>query len=338
MPFIYLDITNHCNSYCRTCGFRNASGDTESRELDLASWINVIEQARELGSSVISFGGGEPFLRQDFPDMLEAAAGAGFSIHLNTNGTMLNPDRIRILDRVKVSLVTVSLDTDEPELYKALRGIDAFEDVTGGIRRLKEMSPDIHVVVECTITRSNVGKLGHLVEFVRNLGADQIKFTPVITNLQHQDLDVNAIEDIILQAKDIASVTKAVRGLVKLTRRDSFVGNSVSYLEGILLFVNGQRPQHNCFAGTLYGNVDPFGAVFPCYDIRGNFNVTRRSLSEIWNDPAFNSLRQQVRNCNRVCWNVGNAEPSLLLNKGHLVAKVRQSFKEMKHYRVRNTV
>ncbi len=333
MPILYLDVTARCNSRCLTCGFRDSSGN--GKELDARAWIEVLKQARELGTSIVSFGGGEPFMREDFLDLLEAAAGTRAALHLNTNGTMLSEDRVRALDSIGVSAVTVSLDADDVETYRKLRGIDAFDQVTGGIRSLKEKAPKIHVIVETTVTRENVKRLEKIAGLAKKLGADQVKFTPAVTNLQHAGLDRDAAGGLFLGPEDRATVEEAINSLLRVLGGSAFLGNSARFLKSFGDFVSGVRPRHRCFAGTLFGNVDPLGAFFPCYDVTGDFNVTRRSLAEMWNDHGFDALRDEVRRCDRVCWNVGNAEPSLLLNPGNFLFKFKQGMREMKHYRQR---
>ena len=48
----------------------------------------------ELRFSVV-FAGGEPYLRRDFPEILDYAASLGFVIAIVTNGSLLTPELAR---------------------------------------------------------------------------------------------------------------------------------------------------------------------------------------------------------------------------------------------------
>ena len=54
----------------------------------------MFRQARELGAAQLGFSGGEPLLRQDLAELIEAGRGLGFYTNLITSGIGLDEARL----------------------------------------------------------------------------------------------------------------------------------------------------------------------------------------------------------------------------------------------------
>ena len=64
---------------------------------DNTEWQSVISVAAELGVLQVGFSGGEPLVRQDLPELIEAARGAGLYTNLITSGVGLDENRAAAL-------------------------------------------------------------------------------------------------------------------------------------------------------------------------------------------------------------------------------------------------
>ena len=84
----------HCNQKCLHC---YAAGQPmgESRELTTAQWKEALERLRHANIPQVTFTGGEPTLRADLVELVEAAQ--WFVTRLNTNGRLLTPELCRRL-------------------------------------------------------------------------------------------------------------------------------------------------------------------------------------------------------------------------------------------------
>lgn len=67
----------------------------ESRELTTAQWKEALERLRHANIPQVTFTGGEPTLRADLVELVEAAQ--WFVTRLNTNGRLLTPELCRRL-------------------------------------------------------------------------------------------------------------------------------------------------------------------------------------------------------------------------------------------------
>lgn len=85
-----------------------------------AKVIGLLDEAAEIGVRTLSFSGGEPFIHPHFRRFLNHAIDLGFSVEIVTNGTMVQPEDIPTLEKLKC--VTVSVDGTEP-VHDTIRGV-----------------------------------------------------------------------------------------------------------------------------------------------------------------------------------------------------------------------
>jgi len=94
----------------------------------------IVRVAASLGIWGVKLTGGEPLLRNDIIEIVQRISGIpGIrDISMTTNGFFLT-QYAKQLKRAGLSRVNVSLDTLDPEKFKAITGIDAYENVVRGI-------------------------------------------------------------------------------------------------------------------------------------------------------------------------------------------------------------
>ncbi len=91
----YLEVTRRCNLRCQMCQYikwlRTASGaEQKEGELSTEEWKQVIDQTGRF--SLLTFTGGEPWVRSDFLELLEYACARRVT-HCISNGVLLNEER-----------------------------------------------------------------------------------------------------------------------------------------------------------------------------------------------------------------------------------------------------
>src|SRR5512141_1723764 len=128
------EVTVACNLRCRTC--LSASGAPAARELDTAEALDAVDQLHRAGVFQVNFGGGEPFLRGDFEQILDACHERGLVTCISTNGTLLDERRVRRLARSGLVAVQVSVDGAAVETCDAIRGDGVHARATQAARLL----------------------------------------------------------------------------------------------------------------------------------------------------------------------------------------------------------
>ena len=166
---VWFYSTYACNLACTYCLTESAPG-VPRRALAGARIVDLTRQAEALGFTEVGITGGEPFLSPDLPATLAQVASVLPTVVL-TNGTLFNRPRLAAL-RPLAGLpvrVQVSLDSDQPVLNDAARGVDNFRKVVDAIPRLVEMG--IRVRVATTLDGpADADALGRLCELHRSLG------------------------------------------------------------------------------------------------------------------------------------------------------------------------
>ncbi|MGD0838886.1 MAG: radical SAM protein, partial [Polyangia bacterium] len=122
------ELTLACNARCTHCG--SDAGKPRPDELDTAEALVVIAELARLGAESVTFSGGEPLLRSDWPQLARAVRAAGMSLDMITNG-LLAAKQADVIAGCGFSAVTFSIDGPAP-VHDFLRGLD------GGLGRTLE--------------------------------------------------------------------------------------------------------------------------------------------------------------------------------------------------------
>ena len=83
------EITSRCNLRCRHCLSADLMNECD-RELDFEECCRFIDSLDRMEVFQVNFGGGEPFLREDFLDILDYAHGKQITTCVSTNGTLVD--------------------------------------------------------------------------------------------------------------------------------------------------------------------------------------------------------------------------------------------------------
>ena len=313
MPLLYLEVTRECNLDCVMCGY--PSGYPLRGEPLTTDEIRIIldDATHQLHARVVSLGGGEPFLRTDIFDLIEHAQRLGLTVHINTNGTLMDAQCVDRLARFPRLALVFSLDHPQPAANDAIRGAGVFHRCEAAITLLRQRAPGIHIGLNTLIGGHNLGALEQMVDLACRWGVHGIKFMPLHENLAHRWTDRSSPAVMRVEEGQVAGLTRELLRATSRARQLGLATSSRAFVQGVPAFHRGlARPP--CHAGYLYGNIDPYGNLLPCYDHMEPLDVRAVGLRAAWRSEAMNRMRARVRSCNARCWNSGNAEPSLRLS------------------------
>jgi cyclic pyranopterin phosphate synthase len=134
-----ISVTDRCNFRCVYCMPKEVYGRDyhflERRELLTFEEIARLTRAfAGLGVEKARLTGGEPLLRRELERLIEMlAAIPGLDLTLTTNGSLL-PQKAQALADAGLERVTVSLDSLDDEVFKAMNDVDVpVERVLAGI-------------------------------------------------------------------------------------------------------------------------------------------------------------------------------------------------------------
>lgn len=115
-----------------------------------------------------------------------------------TNATLLNSEKIKILAKLKVDLIEITINSYNKEIHETINGVKgSFEK---SIESIKEIIDNgIEVVVPIVITKYNVKDIEKTLEFIYNLGIKRI----MINRYNIGGNGCNDYSDILADFKDL---------------------------------------------------------------------------------------------------------------------------------------
>jgi cyclic pyranopterin phosphate synthase len=177
-----ISVTDRCNVRCVYCMPREVYGRgyrfLERRELLTFEEIERLSRVfASLGVEKIRLTGGEPLLRRELERLVEMlGAIPGVDLTLTTNGSLL-PQKARALAEAGLRRVTVSLDSLDDRVFRAMNDVDVpVERVLAGIEAAAAagLSPvKVNMVVKRGVNEDSVLPMaryfrgsGHILRFI----------------------------------------------------------------------------------------------------------------------------------------------------------------------------
>ena len=139
-----FELTARCNFNCKMCYVHlQDSALCKSQEKSAQWWIDLGKKAIEQGVVFLLITGGEPLLREDFPEIYTELSKLGFIISINTNGYLITDKIVELFKKNPPTRLNISLYGASNKTYENVTGVPAFSRVVENVKRLKGMGIDI---------------------------------------------------------------------------------------------------------------------------------------------------------------------------------------------------
>jgi len=154
---VEIDITSRCNLRCRYCYFFDREA-ARYRDRSTEEWLRFFEECGDASVMSVQLAGGEPFIREDLPQLIDGIVRNRMRFSLLSNGGLIDDGiAAHLASTGRCDLVQVSVDGSGPETHDMFRGKGSFDSALRGIRSLQRH--DLPVTVRVTIHKRNVGDL-----------------------------------------------------------------------------------------------------------------------------------------------------------------------------------
>ena len=169
---VHWSITGACNLKCRHC-FMSAPcakhGSPTKEQL-----LSVVDQLAECGVFTVGLTGGEPLIREDLWEIIDALAEREIGVNiLYTNGWLVDETLLDRLEERKLR-PNFQLSFDGVGWHDWLRGVPGAEEKTvAALKLLQER--DYNVSVSVCLHRKNRGVLRKTVRLLASLGVKSVK-------------------------------------------------------------------------------------------------------------------------------------------------------------------
>ena len=278
---VHVEVIAACNLTCTHC----FAGDLPRKtSLSTPELDRVFGELAALGSYRLGLTGGEPLLRKDLLDVVDAATAHGLHPCLTTNGLLLDEAMAKELGKRELVWLNISLEGASAGTNDAVRGAGTFDAV---VARLRAIGKHLRFTLAFTITSQSAREVEACAALAHELGAHTAVFRPVYpvgVARAHPEL--------------VPTFAEYTGALARLARPDASV-------HPIDAFSPTARAEHQaityagpgCGAANLVASISASGDVNPCSFLGSAFesgNVRDRSFGEIWRaGHAFRRLREQ---------------------------------------------
>jgi len=282
---VQVEVTWRCNWRCVHC----YQDDHTVEVLSTSDLERLFEQLREAGTMHLIVTGGEPLVRRDIFEVLEAARRCGLAITLYTNAHRVTRELATRLARV-VALAEVSILSGDDHVHDELcRVRGAAQRAWSGIAHLTAAGVD--VVVKTPLLSPAVGTFVALEQRVRTLGLEWNPDPEVSRSYAGADFPLAYA---LSPAQLAAFYADLPRYRPRAGTRSADPG----------------APAGLCLAGRQYAFVDAHGDVYPCLSFKAASdartrrgepgarlgNIRERSFAELWHSHA---LLDEIRGATR---------------------------------------
>jgi SynChlorMet cassette radical SAM/SPASM protein ScmE len=171
-----LEITSRCNLRCKYCYFFD-NPEVTYQDLNTDEWLQFFDELGRCGVMNVCLAGGEPFIRDDLPQLLEGIVKNRMRFSILTNGGLID-DTIAafIADTGRCNIIQVSVDGSCAEIHDICRGKGSFAKAIRGIKILQKYK--ILLTVRVTLHRDNIKDL----ENIAKLLLDELNIPQISTN------------------------------------------------------------------------------------------------------------------------------------------------------------
>lgn len=274
------EITWQCNLHCAHC--LSDAGAASLEELSTRESKALIAQLADMKVFQVNIGGGEPFIRKDFLELLDCLQEKGIVACVSTNGLLVDDALAHRLAGFKQLYLQVSLDGVTEEVNDRIRGKGTYRKILSALDCFSRQG--LPYSINTVLTRLNYSQLDSLRALASQYGAGLrvSRFRPSGRGKDTKEF-LGPTPDQLETFSDWLTEHDQVR------TGDSFF---------CLTSENRRRKGLDmCGAGKMTLCVSPTGDVYPCAFLQEKVfqagNVRSQTLKELWDDAAiFRQLRE----------------------------------------------
>jgi MoaA/NifB/PqqE/SkfB family radical SAM enzyme len=296
---ISLEVTHRCICRCSMCNIWRIPKAIP--DLPLSTWTDLLASPELNGLRELDITGGEPFLREDLPDLLRWICRAHSdhfpalrTVAITTNGILSDRilrtvrEVITPMQRLGIDLVLAcGMDAVGP-LHDQIRNFpgawDKLSATLAELQVLRAAHPNLVLGIKTTIVPQNVDALQHIAGFARDHDLFTIISPCIITANRFGNTDL---------AASLAFDPAALQAMQRFYQGPEFAWDG--HRQTMLNYLASGRVKKPCSAGFNTVFVRHTGEVFPCPLIPASLgNIRRNRLEELLRGPQAVRFRRQI--------------------------------------------
>lgn len=253
-----VNLLNKCTSKCKSCRKYTWPDDI----LSVSDVKNLFRWFAEQSGQTIVFSGGDPILYKDFEEIALFAESLGIQWSIFSTLITTDENKIKFLGE-HASRLHISVDAVNKELYKEIRGVNAWEIVDKNIKLLQSYRTEkIPIRISSTITSLNYNHCLKIYDYAK-LNGILLKFYPAqkwVNNkkeYQENNIGMNNIETELFYSQ-MEIVAKDEK------KNNKTISNSLDMLTEKFKYDNNLPTRSHCYISSVNASVNANGDLYPC--------------------------------------------------------------------------
>ena len=255
----------------------------------------------------INVSGGEPFLRDDLPEIVRCIKDACPSSRIIISTNSLQPERVALMTREMLKgdpTIGLGISLDGiGKMHDAMRGVKGAFDKVMQTLDLAKREGVRNIRFAFTATSRNILHLQAVLQLSRQ---KKVEFTCAIAqNSQHyfkteSNRGIDDLDELKHQFNHL--VSEQLAGLHPKRWARAY------FARGVYEFATDRKRLLECRAGSDFFFLDPTGDVYCCNVLPGVMgNLAATDFSTLWASAQADSVREKVARCQEGCWMVCTA-------------------------------
>jgi len=282
------EITLKCNLHCVHC--LSSAGEVRDTELSTEECRGLIDQWADLKVFQVNIGGGEPFAREDFIDLMAHAHEKGLVTCVSTNGLLVDRSLAKRLAEFPMLYLQVSLDGATEEVNDAIRGQGTYRRILEAMDCLSR--EEVPFSINTVLTRRNYPQLNALRNLAKEYGAELR-----VSRFRPSGRGKKSMDELGPHKEQLEAFAEWLERHDRVRTGDSFfcLTSEKRRIKGLDM----------CGAAKMTCCVSPCGKVYPCAFLQEETflcgEVRSQRFKEIWDRSTvlrqFRSL--EVQSCSK---------------------------------------
>jgi MoaA/NifB/PqqE/SkfB family radical SAM enzyme len=257
-----------------------------------------------MGNFLISFSGGEPFIKPGLTDLLAWCGENGIQASVTTNGSALTERNAAKAVAARPFNMNISVDAPKAEVHDYLRGYPGlFEKLSNGIRFLraeqKKQGITFPIGVKPTVGAKNFRYMPDMVAWAKEIGASYVSFQPM------DRWTPETYNELWIEEPEWPEFQRVVDQVIGMARAGEPIMTPPEVLALFPAHFRGEsapREALPCRVGMRNFFIRTNGNVELCqmgFGVVGN--IKTQSARDIWQGQTARDVRKKTTECEKLC-------------------------------------
>ena len=318
-----FSVTNRCQSRCKTCNIWRIYPEKHQNPKNELRLDEIRKIFKSMGRIYFfNLSGGEPFLRNDLPELVESAVSClkPAIIHIPTNA--IATDRITDHSRTILEMLrhkglntplTVKPSLDGlGDLHDEIRGVKGnwkkLLETVESLKMLEEEYSNFHLEIGTVISNFNKDRLDEIEDFVHDMGVQS--YRNEIAEQREEFLNIG--DPITPTGEEYVKLIKTFGEKIRLNLKQkrpltrTTESLRLVYYDLAAKIVSKNIQVIPCYAGISNVHLTPHGDLWPCCVLgyakpMGNVREADYDFWKVWHSSQAGQVRKSIKNRECAC-------------------------------------